>query len=70
MKKQARPAVQLTAAPFCSERDGRWYMIVRHGGMVEHVRLTEPEQAASLLVRLFGVTPAQAKRMLREAEAA
>jgi len=55
--------IVVTAAPF--ERGmGDWWMIVRHGNVVEHVRLKDPAEAPAVLKRTFGVTPARAKRML------
>lgn len=54
----------VTAAPFKSERDGHCYVIVRSGDAYNHIRLIGDDDPATVLCRLYGLKPAQAKRLL------
>lgn len=56
-------------ALFQSERDGRWYMIVTHGCMVEHIRLIDENAGPTVLHSNFGIPPARARRMIEKVKA-
>lgn len=66
-------AVTVTARPF-ADRDGQVVMIVRHGCMIEHLRLgrlsfDNPDQIAAAAVRAlsaFGLDADQAAQALKE----
>ena len=53
---------------FQSTRDGRWYMIVTHGCIVEHIRLIDEDGGPSVLHSNFGIPLARAKRMCEKAK--
>jgi len=58
--------LKVTCSPFQSSRDGRWYVVVEHGQVIEHLQLldgTEPEKhAAEMIARLFGMRTSVAAR--------
>lgn len=56
----------ITAPPFVG-RDGKTYMVVRSGCIVDHVRIYGDTDAATELHRRYGVTLAVAKRLLAAA---
>jgi len=54
--------VTVTVGPH--ERLGNWYIIVKHGSVVEHIRVKDAADAPAVLKRTFGIPPARAGRML------
>lgn len=57
--------LKVTAEPFRSTRDGKWYVIVQHGAVVEHIPVAaDGTDAAEVIAGLFGIRKAVAARAI------